>query len=370
MAESGDIEAQFVLGMEYEFYTDNLEEAKKWYRKALEHPKEEKSFSKINDARYSAKQRLDALLEKEERDQKERELKKQAESGDSKALNKLGVLYFHEGYGGSVEEDAEKSEFGREQAGEKGERVFTYKTFHYCIKTKWDKFVDLFKKAAEKGYVPAMYNLGMCYDNGWAATDENEDSAEPDAKKARAWWKKAANLGDADAMVALSHSLILLGDVCFSHRHDPAWHKHLYEKYNKQAIKWMLKAAELGHKKAIGDLYSSYKFYQYSFMDFEKSAEWGVKAKEKGISSGFEKLTQENFEELSQTGLYAYERLIKAVLLYKGIIFEQDKTKAKEALEIFIKEYEKKPKHKDEDDNFMDEKHLNEAKRLLNKWCF
>ena len=52
-----------------------------------------------------------------------------------------------------------------------------------------------YEKAANQGYAPAQYNLGVCYENGRGVVQSYE--------KAAFWFKKAANQGDAQAQFYL-----------------------------------------------------------------------------------------------------------------------------------------------------------------------
>jgi TPR repeat protein len=56
---------------------------------------------------------------------------------------------------------------------------------------------EWYEKAADKGNAEAMNNLGWLYRNGHGVTQ--------DYAKAREWYEKAADTGDAEAMAALEH---------------------------------------------------------------------------------------------------------------------------------------------------------------------
>ena len=62
----------------------------------------------------------------------------------------------------------------------------------YHKKKEYEKAVEFYQKAADKGYTNAQYNLGVMYDNGWGVRQ--------DYIKAVELYQKAADQGNADAL--------------------------------------------------------------------------------------------------------------------------------------------------------------------------
>ncbi len=56
---------------------------------------------------------------------------------------------------------------------------------------------EYFEIAAQKGYPPAQFKLGYCYENGVGARD-------PDIEKAKYWYGEAAKQGNEYAIDALN----------------------------------------------------------------------------------------------------------------------------------------------------------------------
>jgi TPR repeat protein len=93
--------------------------------------------------------------------------------------------------------------------------------------------VPFFHKAAEQGNADAMYQLGLIYERGFKADEDNNHL------EATKWIRKAAEGGNADAMYHLGQS---------------------YERgvAGEEVVKWYHKAAEHGHEKACFFLGKAY----------------------------------------------------------------------------------------------------------------
>lgn len=99
--------------------------------------------------------------------------------------------------------------------------------YHYDAPAK---AAELYAKAAEKGNIPAMFNLGQAYFNG--------RGVEKDEQKAIEWYTKAAERGD-------EASILRLGTLYETK--DPA-----------EAAKWYAKGAEKGDadcQACLADMY-------------------------------------------------------------------------------------------------------------------
>ena len=92
------------------------------------------------------------------------------------------------------------------------------------LAVKWfRKTVARCRKAAEQGYAPVQYNLGICYELGEGVPQDHEQAAK--------WYRKAAEWGYAPAQYNLGLCYILGAGVPQDH---------------EQAAKWYRKAAEQG----------------------------------------------------------------------------------------------------------------------------
>ena len=150
-----------------------------------------------------------------------------AESGDSEAAYKLGMLYDMGGDG--VEQDAAQA-------------------------ASW------YLQAAKAGHLHAQHNLAAAYASG--------DGVEMDISQALAWWKRAARTGNSDSQYNLG--IVYAMGV------------HGVKKNLDQAKKWWRKAAMKGDPMAqynLGTIYANgedVRSYCEATRWWEKSASMGV----------------------------------------------------------------------------------------------
>ena len=91
--------------------------------------------------------------------------------------------------------------------------------------------MELYRAAAKGGYVPAMCDLGLCYENG--------DGVEEDLRHAVLWYRKSAEEGYAPGQCNLA--------VCYLNGNG----------VERDAVRWLEKAAAQGNARAqsiLGDL--------------------------------------------------------------------------------------------------------------------
>jgi uncharacterized protein len=133
-------------------------------------------------------------------------LRKDAESGDAKAQNGLGVMYYtgeaisKDTSGKTLNNDPEKAAawFHRSAAQGYADAQFNLGLLYANgegVSKDSTKAVELFQKAAEQGNVDAQNNLGVMYYSG--------EGVPRDTAKAAEWFKKAAAQGNADAQANL-----------------------------------------------------------------------------------------------------------------------------------------------------------------------
>ena len=217
-AERGDAETQYRLGKSCEDDRD-FAGAVKWYRKAAE------------QGHAGAKTRLSIA-----------ESFSEAEQGDVRAQNKLGMLYAE---GRGVDED-------------------------HAEAVKW------FRKAAEQGFAAAQFNMGFCYENG--------RGVYKDLTEAVKWYRKAAAQGHSKAREYLS----FLENVFAAEKGDTeAQYKvgnYYFSRNNfSEAAEWYRKAAEQGHSKArtrLGDCYYNKGEYFYNRGYYSEAVDWYRRAAE------------------------------------------------------------------------------------------
>lgn len=279
LAELGDAEAQYQLGVHYQYGRDikkDEEEAAKWYRKAAEqeHVKAmialrkcymdgvgvSVDFSEACKWKWRAIDHYLADAEKgdanaqyglgyvynsvNDYDDEEDALKwyrKAAEQGHAEAQFELGGRYW---IGWSVEKNAEEAAKWYQKAAEQGHmeaQVALGKCYLVGIGMiqSADKAVEWCEKAAEQGFQyakdlalkirqgkgVAQCELGNCYSGG--------DGVEKNEKKAVECWREAAEQGYAEAQYELGQ--------CYE------WGRGV-KASKREAKKWLKMAAEQGYE--------------------------------------------------------------------------------------------------------------------------
>ncbi|MBA4142376.1 MAG: sel1 repeat family protein [Nitrosospira sp.] len=133
-------------------------------------------------------------------------LRKDAEAGDPKAQNGLGVMYYtgeavSKGASGKILDNDPATAaawFHRSAAQGYADAQFNLGLMYANgegVPQDPVKAVELFQKAAEQGNVDAQNNLGVMYYAG--------EGVPKDDAKAREWFRKAAAQGNADAQANL-----------------------------------------------------------------------------------------------------------------------------------------------------------------------
>lgn len=155
----------------------------------------------------------------------------------------------------------------------------------------YKKAVEYLRKSADKGYVLAMFNLGMCYEQGVGLN--------PSILEAWSWYKKAADKGYAPAMNSL-------GAIC-EKKHAVAeamtWYRKaadrglLVAQFNlgtilmnqqkyEDAMRYLQKAAEQGFAAAQCNLGLLYERGLGTVQNYSKAFGWYQKAANLGIAAG------------------------------------------------------------------------------------
>lgn len=156
----------------------------------------------------------------------DRLLHESADSGYVRAMNLLGELYENQ-------DDFEKAFHYYEKAAERGSWD-GYCNLGYCYEKgqgvilSYKKAVELYRKAADEGSLRGMKMLANCYLEGIGV--------EKDSKQVIALLEKAASMGDAPSMY-------YLGQLYEEGEDD-------FPKDKKKAKEWYKKAADLGYQPA------------------------------------------------------------------------------------------------------------------------
>ncbi|KAJ3057276.1 hypothetical protein HK097_009935 [Rhizophlyctis rosea] len=179
---------------------------------------------------------------------------RQADESTPHALHELGLLY--EGKGGEAV----------------GNAIIPDPSYAY----------DLFSKAAQLGYAPSEYKLGLCYEYGLL-------NLPIDARRSIAWYTRAAEKGDPEAELALS-GWYLTGA------------EGILKQSDQEAYLWARKAADKGLAKA------EYAVGYYSENgvgvrpDLEEARRWYLRASGQGNKKAITRLREMRGEAIGGSG--------------------------------------------------------------------
>lgn len=133
------------------------------------------------------------------------------------------------------------------------------------------------------GYAPSQYKLGMSHEYGHLGL-------AVDAKRAIAWYTKAAQQGEADAELALS-GWYLIG-------HEP-----LIPQSNKEAFLWAKKAGNKGLSKAE---YAMGYFMEHGIgttQNLEEARKWYIRAAGQGNARAIARLSDKGSSSKAKGGV-------------------------------------------------------------------
>ena len=258
LAESGDVNAQYKLGVFYYFgdgIEEDLKESFKWYMKAAEQGSV-KAQNRIGDFYYFG----DGV----EKDLKEafKWYMKTAENGDTYAQYKIGDFYY---YGEGVEKDLKEAFkwYMRAAENENAKAQCIIGDFYY------------YGERVEKNLTKELkwFNWYMKFTNNEDTNTQNtvdrkykrEEVVERNLKEAFKWYMKAAENGDTDAQNAIA--------IIYEKGEG-------VEKNLKEAFKWYMKAAENGNTDAQNTVGKKYKRGDGVEKDLKEAFKWYMKAAE------------------------------------------------------------------------------------------
>ena len=185
-AESGDVEAQFALGVRYYFgkgVKKDYAEAFSWFSKAAEkeHMKAEYNLGVCFYYGNGVEKNLEKAVEW---------YRKAAEKGFPKAQYNLAKCF---AMGDGVAPNLSTAKQWCQKAAENGEidAQYTLGNIYYWNKLDVTTGVYWYQKAAEKGHADAQFQLGKCYAIGVGVRQ--------DEWEAKSWISKAASKGHLEA---------------------------------------------------------------------------------------------------------------------------------------------------------------------------
>lgn len=274
-AKRGDVKAQFLLGIRYEYGRGVDQDSKKaveWWRKAAKQGHTEAQYQLAHKTK--GKEAFKWML-------------KAAKGGHTEAQYELAERYY---VGEGVDKDVRQAAKWYSRAAEKkhADAQFSLGLIS-CDEGNEDEGFKWFYKAAEQGHAGAQYNLGVCYHTGKGVKRDDNEAAKWFRNAAKQKHEKAeqalaklyknhtdtrvaaykqgdaeslrqpAEEGDAVAQLALA--------TCY-------WEGKGVAKDQQEALKWLQKAASQGHRDAQAILGSLYSRGEGVPKDMGKSAHW------------------------------------------------------------------------------------------------
>lgn len=281
-AEQGDPDAQCSLGIMYrngECFAQSDEEALKWFSKAAEKGNANAQFFLGN--MYREGQGIDQNLE-----EAIKWYHKAAEQGDSDSQYNLGYIFEN---GEGVEQNYEKAAKWYHKAAEQGDANAQYSlgllykngqgvTKNYEEAIKWFlKSVDNYEDSCDA--CQAQREIGFMYENGLGVTQNYEEAIrwycealwyDEDAGKALDGLEEKMEKEKRQKKEAEASSYLSIGFDCLK--------KESYD----EALKWFLKAANLGNSDAQTNLGVMHAVGQGVNQNSAEAVKWYCKAAEQG----------------------------------------------------------------------------------------
>ena len=260
LAEQGDADAQFILGLMYrigEGVPEDDAEAARWIRRAAEQGDADAQF---------ALGRMYRIGEGVLQDDAEavRWYRRAAAQGNASAQFNLGFMY--DNGKGVLQDDAEAVRWYRRAAAQGNASAqfnlaLMYRHGEGVLQDDAEA-VRWYRRAAAQGDADAQFNLGFMYDNG-------KGVPEDDAEAAR-WYRRAAEQGHASAQFNLG----VMYDYGEGVPED-----------DSEAVRWYRRAAEQGHASAQFNLGVMYDYGEGVPEDDSEAVRWYRRAAEQGDAS-------------------------------------------------------------------------------------
>ena len=244
-AEQGDAQAQFDLSLIYyggrgvpEDYATSI----KWLRCAAEQGH--------TDAEAALRYEVVRLCH-------------EAEQGDAKSGYKLVLMYSNDGI---LQEYAELIERSLHYTAQQKEAEVPYSMgwMYYNGENNfpqdYTKAIECYRRAADLGYAPAQYNLGLMYGSGKGVAQDHAEAVK--------WYRRAAEQGHAEAQYNLGHA--------YSNGYG-------VPQNNSEGVKWYRCAADRGLANAQANLGVSYCKGEGVPQDYAEAVKWMRRAAEQGL---------------------------------------------------------------------------------------
>ena len=329
-AELGDERAMFNLGVCYatgKGVEEDKNEAKVWYQKVYEGRGEVAGYAaRCIGNLYAQINNYESAVEW---------LRRGAELGDDGSMFNLGDCY---GEGKGVEKDWHKAVEWYQKAYEiKGECAGVAALNIGSLfdnNGDYESAVEWYRRGAELGDDGAMFNLGVCYEEG-KGVEENQSKAREWYRKAYEgkgecagqaacnignlfynneyyesaveWYRRGAELGDDESMLSLGECYEEGEGVEEDKNEAKTWYQKVYEGRGEvagyaarcignlylqinnyeSAVEWCRRGAELGDDYAMLNTGLFYEYGKGVEKDWHKAVEWYQKAYEiKGECAG------------------------------------------------------------------------------------
>lgn len=222
LAERGDLQAQYVLGLCYQYGLGGLEKdyelAKRYFKQAAE-------LDNASAQSGLARMYLNGIGVKQDDKMALLWFEKAVTQELASAQNTLGWMY---NTGRGVEEDLVQA-------------------------------VEWYRKSAEQGNVVAQNNLGNMYRDGKGVSQDDKEAVE--------WYRKSAEQNYSDGQLNLGWMYERGRGV---------------DQSDIEAVEWYRKSAEQGNAMAQNNLGFMYQYGRGISQDYEKAVEWYRKAVKQG----------------------------------------------------------------------------------------
>lgn len=222
IAEQGDVEAQFNLGMRYSYGQDvpmDNTEGFKWCARAAEqgHVEAQMKLAQMYENGQGVPKSLTEAV---------KWYTKSGEQGCANAQYVLGTMYE---YGRGVPQNYTEAVKWYSEGAEQGNVAAQYILGRKYregqgVDKNLTKAAECFRKAAEQGHADAQYNLGLMYDNGQGVPQSNKEAVK--------WYTKAAEQGHLVAQYNLGEESDDGQGVSQNHTETVEWDIKAAEKDN------------------------------------------------------------------------------------------------------------------------------------------
>ena len=284
-ADAGDLEAQYQLGMAYEFGRGVAEYpryAMAWYRRAAE----KGHVLSLYRLGVNCEAGKGSFLGVKRAESAAPWYRRAAEKGHAPSQCRLGVFYA-KGWG--VDRNPKKAvEWYRKAAVQGFAQAQFYLGACYAqgagVEKDLKHAAEWYRKAAVQGHAPAQFRLGGCYARGEGVPQDHKQAAE--------WYRKSADQNVKEAQFALGECFMKGEGVPQNTKQAIYWYRRAAERDYRPAKRELEEikdkfvkrrtAAEKGDADAQYDLGDCYENGVWVDKDLKQAAEWYRKAAAQG----------------------------------------------------------------------------------------